>query len=72
MPKQTSGLGAFLGSRWGIGVVVILGITALLLTIDHWTHIAKSNLVLAGALMACAVMHLVMHGGHGGNTSGRR
>ena len=67
MSKQSSELRSFLRSRWGIGVLVFLGIGAVLLIFDHRAHIAGNNFLLGGLLLVCAVMHLFMHGGHGGH-----
>lgn len=67
MTHRNSELRAFLRSRWGVGFLVVLAIAALLLIFDHWTHIAQSNLVLGGLLLACLAMHFFMHGSHGGH-----
>lgn len=67
MKHRHSELRAFLRSRWGLASVAVLGVAALLLVFDHWTHLAESNLVLGGLLLACLAMHLFMHGSHGGH-----
>lgn len=67
MTHRNSELRAFLRSRWGVGSLVVIAIAALLLIFDHWTHIAQSNLLLGGLLLACLAMHLFMHGSHGGH-----
>jgi hypothetical protein len=67
MVRQYSDLRRFLRSRWGIGVLVFLGVGAVLLIFDHRAHIAGNNLVLGGLLLACVVMHFFMHGDHGGH-----
>lgn len=67
MTRRSSELRAFLRSRWGVGFLAVLAAAAVLLLLDHWTHIAQSNLALAGLLLAALAMHLFMHGSHGGH-----
>ena len=67
MSNQYTDLRSFLRSRWGIGVLVFLGVGAVLLVFDHRAHIAGNNLLLGSLLLVCVVMHLFMHGGHGGH-----
>jgi hypothetical protein len=70
--NQNSELRAFLRSRWGVGAMAFLGVTALLLLFEHWTHIAGSNLVASLLLLACVGMHLFMHAGLGGHGGGSK
>ena len=72
MVSRYSGLRRVLRSRWGIGVLVFLGVGTVLLIFDHRAHIAGNNLVLGGLLLVCVLMHLFMHGGHGGPGRGDR
>lgn len=72
MPGRYSGLRSFLRSRWGIGVLTFLAVGAVLLIFDHRAHIAGNNLVLSGLLLACVLMHLFMHGDHGGHGGPKR
>lgn len=67
MRNRNSEPPGLLRSRWGIGLLVVIAVAALLLVFDHWTHIAESNLLLGGLLLACLAMHLFMHGSHGGH-----
>jgi MFS family permease len=64
---QSTGIQAFLRSRWGIGAIAFLAIAALLLVFDHWSHIFESNLILGVLLLACVGMHFFMHAGHDGH-----
>lgn len=51
-------------------VYVVLGGAALLfLLIDHWAHIFGILPYLL--ILACPLMHLLMHRGHGGHGKGR-
>ena len=67
MAEPRSEFRTFLRSGWGIAFLAILGVAAVLLVIDHWSHIAGSDLALGGLLLACLAMHLFMHGSHGGH-----
>lgn len=70
MDGKNNDLRGFFRSRWGIGVLVFLGVAAVLLIFDHRAHIGGNNLLLGGLLLGCMVMHLFMHGGHGGHGKG--
>jgi len=56
----------FWRSRYAIGLVVIGGIAAYFLLEEHRAHILGVLPYLL--LLACPLMHLFMHGGHGGLT----
>ena len=67
MTGRYSDLRRVLRSRWGIGVVAFLCVVTVVLIFGHRTHVAGNNLVLGGLLLACVLMHLFMHSGHGGH-----
>ncbi len=56
----------FWKSRVGVGLIIALTIAALLLGFEHRVHIFAGNGFLVLLLLGCVVMHLFMHGGHGG------
>ena len=56
----------FWKSRVGISLIIALTIAALLLVFEHRVHIFAGNGFLVLLLLGCVVMHLFMHGGHGG------
>lgn len=60
----------FWKSRFGISLIISLAIAALLLGFEHRIHIFAGNGVLVLLLLGCGVMHLFMHGGHGGHGDG--
>ncbi len=53
----------FWRSRTGIALLVFLGAAATLLAAEHWAHLVGTLPFLL--LLACPLMHLFMHGGHG-------
>ena len=60
---------AFLKSlrfRYGLGLLVFLGVAGFFLWQEHEAHILGS-LPLILILGACVGMHFFMHGGHGGS-----
>lgn len=61
---------SFWKSRFGISLIVSMGIAALLLGFEHRVHIFTGNWFLGLLLLACVVMHFFMHGGHGGHGGG--
>lgn len=63
--NENSEAGGFLRSRWGVGAVAVVGVAALLLVFEHWTHIGGSNVLTSALLLACVGMHFFMHAGHG-------
>lgn len=58
----------FWRSRTGIALLVFLGLAATLLAAEHWAHVAGHLPLLV--LLLCPLMHLFMHGGHGGHDHG--
>ena len=62
---QTDGIGAFLRSRTGIALVAFLAIAAFYLVTEHTAHFF--GLLPYGLILLCPIMHLLMHGGHGGH-----
>ncbi|MCG3185991.1 MAG: hypothetical protein IOMNBAOH_00537 [Rhodocyclaceae bacterium] len=54
----------FWGSRHAIGLVVIGGVAAYFLFTEHRAHIVGVLPYLL--VLACPLMHIFMHGGHGG------
>lgn len=56
----------FWKTRAGIILLTFLVIGGLLLVYEHRIHVFGGNGLLIGLLAACIVMHVFMHGGHGG------
>jgi hypothetical protein len=56
--------GGFLGGRSGLVLLGFLAIAAFLLLSEHRAHLLGFLPWLL--LLACPLMHLFMHGGHGG------
>ena len=59
---------SFWGSRYAIGLIVLGSIAAYLLLSEHRAHFIGALPLLL--LMACPLMHIFMHGGHGGHDHG--
>ena len=55
----------FWGSRFSIGLIVLGAIAAYFLLTEHRAHVFGALPFLL--LLACPLMHVVMHGGHGGH-----
>lgn len=56
----------FLFSRYGLGVIGFLAIAGYLLWAEHEAHIRLAlPYLLYLALLACPLMHIFMHHGHG-------
>ena len=53
----------FWSSRYAIGLVVIGGVAAYFLLTEHLAHVVGALPFLV--LLACPLMHIFMHGGHG-------
>ena len=68
--SEPSAAPSFWKSRFGISLIISLGIAALLLGFEHRVHIFAGNGFLGLLLLACVVMHFFMHGGHGGHGGG--
>jgi hypothetical protein len=63
----------FWGSRYSIGLLVIGAVAGYFLLREHLAHVVGALPILL--LLACPIMHVFMHGGHGhhhggGGTSG--
>ena len=59
---------SFWGSRYAIGLIVLGSIAAYLLLSEHRAHFIGALPLLL--LLACPLMHIFMHGGHGGHDHG--
>jgi cadmium resistance protein CadD (predicted permease) len=59
------GSGRFLGSRALIGLIVLGAIAAFFLLAEHRAHLFGALPLLL--LLACPLMHVFMHRGHGGH-----
>ncbi len=55
----------FWGSRYSIGLIVMGGIAAYFLLSEHRAHFFAALPFLL--LLACPLMHIFMHHGHGGH-----
>lgn len=55
----------FVTSRGGIVTAILLAIAAFLLLQEHWAHALGFLPYLL--ILACPLMHIFMHGGHGGH-----
>jgi len=55
----------FWGSRYSIGLIVLGAIAAYFLLSEHHAHFFGALPFLL--LLACPLMHVFMHGGHGGS-----
>ena len=67
--RKTSGP-SFWRSTPGLILIGFLAIAGLLLVLEHRAHIFTSDVLLIGLLAFCVLMHLFMHGGHGGGKGG--
>jgi len=54
---------SFWGSRYSIGLLVIGAVAGYFLLKEHLVHVANALPLLF--VLACPLMHLFMHGGHG-------
>ncbi len=54
---------SFWTSRYAIGLLVIGGVAAYFLLTEHLAHVVGALPLLL--LLACPLMHVFMHGGHG-------
>ncbi len=54
---------SFWTSRYAIGLVVMGGVAAYFLLTEHLAHVVGALPYLL--LLACPLMHVFMHGGHG-------
>jgi hypothetical protein len=60
-PQQAS----FLTSRAGLALIGFLAITGALLLTEHRWHVL--GILIWLPLLACPLLHIFMHGGHGGH-----
>jgi len=60
---------SFWRSRTGIGFLIAVAVGGFFLLKEHWVH-AQGYLPYL-LLLACPLMHLFMHGGHGGHGHGQ-
>lgn len=63
--RHESGPPSFWGSRYAIGFLVLGAIATYFLLTGHRAHLFAALPFLL--LLACPLMHVFMHGGHGGN-----
>ena len=59
---------SFWGSRYSIGLIVLGAIAAYFLLSEHRAHFIGALPLLL--LLACPLMHVFMHNGHGGHGGG--
>ena len=64
LAENNGGIGGFIRSRMGIALIVFLGIAAFFLLTEHTAHVF--GYLPFALLLMCPLMHLFMHGGHGG------
>lgn len=62
--------GGFWSSRVGMALVAFLAVAAVLLLYEHRIHVFTGNALLFVLLGFCVLVHLFMHGSHGGHGSG--
>ncbi len=60
----------FWKTRAGIILLAFLAIGGVLLAYEQRIHVFSGNGLLIGLLAACIVVHLFMHGSHGGHGGG--
>lgn len=60
---------SFWRSRYAIGLVVIGAVAAYFLLTEHLAHVVGALPFLL--LLACPLMHVFMHGGHGHHGQGK-
>jgi hypothetical protein len=63
-----SGPGAFLRSRAGVALVAFLAIGAFFVLTEHTAH--AFGVLPYSLLLLCPLLHLFMHGSHGGGHGG--
>lgn len=66
--RQLRPEGNFVTSRAGIALLALLAIAGFLLFTEHRAHILGAGLFLL--LLACPLLHVFMHGRHGGHDGG--
>jgi hypothetical protein len=60
---------SFLKSRAGLVLIGFLVIAGALLFTEHRAHVLGALIFLP--LLLCPLMHMFMHGGHGGDAAGK-
>ncbi len=60
---------SFFRSKTGIVLLGFIGVGTFLLGYEHRAHIFGSSWLLFALLGLCILMHVFMHGGHGGDNS---
>jgi hypothetical protein len=68
LPSQTGSRQSYWKSPMGIALLMLGVIAAFYLVREHWGHLAGNWIYLI--LLLCPLMHLFMHGGHGGHHDG--
>ena len=63
LDEQAQGQGYFLTSRVGIALLGFITIAGVLLITEHTAHVLGASLWIL--LLACPLLHIFMHGGHG-------
>lgn len=66
--NQSGGIGSFLRSRAGLVLIAFLLIAGFYLVTEHIAHVF--GVLPYGILLLCPILHLFMHGGHGGHGQG--
>ncbi len=61
-------MSSLLRSRTGIVLIAFLAIAAFFLTTEHRAHVFGA--LPFALLLACPLLHIFMHGGHGGHDHG--
>ena len=62
-PQEHNSVPNFWSTRYAIGLFVIGGVAAYFLLTEHLAHVVGVLPFLL--LLACPLMHIFMHGGHG-------
>ncbi len=69
--KHESDNGAGMKSRTNIALIVFLAIAAFFLVAEHKAHLSGYLYYLPYLLLlACPLLHVFMHGGHGSHPNG--
>ena len=63
--RSTQSEPGFWRTRSGIVLLAFLATIGFLLLFEHRAHIPGDYWLLGGLLVACLLMHGLMHGGHG-------
>lgn len=61
--ERSSGQGSFWKSKTGLTTCAFLGIAGILLIVEHRAHVL--DWLPYAILLACPLLHVFMHGGHG-------